>query len=747
MEVKELVANMTLEEKASLTSGLDYWHTKPIERLGIPSVMVTDGPHGLRKQGTEADHLGLHEAVPATCFPAACNSASSWNRELIQKEGQAMAEECQAENVAMILGPGATMKRGPLCGRNFEYFSEDPYLSSQMAANHIKGVQSKGVGTSLKHYLCNNQETHRMTNTSVVDERTLHEIYLRSFEDAVIEGKPTSVMCSYNKLNDYYVPQNKWALTDILRGLWGYEGFVVSDWGAVDDRIPDLIAGLDLQMPGDKGANDKLIVEAVRSGKLDEKVLDQAVERILRFILWASKNANPKPYDKEAHHKIAREMAEEGIVLLKNEDNILPLSKEAKVAYIGEFAEHPHYQGGGSSHINSTKVPTAMEASKGLKVEYAQGYEVEKPINQKLVDQAIEVAKRNDYVVIFAGLTDNTESEGYDRENLDMPENQNSLISAIAKVNKNVVVVLQQGSPVLMPWLNEVKGVVEAYIGGQAINEAVVSILFGDVNPSGKLAETFPLSITHTPCYDTFGEENETDSTVYSEGVFVGYRWYDRRKLDVLFPFGYGLSYTTFEYSNLRLSADKINENDELTVTVNIKNTGKVAGKEIVQVYVGSKSRYVKRPDRELKEFAKVSLQPGEAKDVSFKLGRRAFAWWSVNIHDWYCEPGKYTIEIGKSSRNIVLTKEVTVEGKQLTVPITKYTMFGQALENPVIGPKFKEWAAILAEKMNCSDGSEDMGPLMVHFLYEVPIRCSNMFTQGVVTEEMVEEELKKLKQ
>ena len=746
MDPKQLVAQMTLEEKASLTSGADFWHTKAIERLNIPSIMVTDGPHGLRKQGTQADHLGLNEAVPATCFPAACNSAASWNRELLQKEGKAMGEECQAENVALILGPGATMKRSPLCGRNFEYFSEDPYLSSQMASNIIQGIQSKGVGTSLKHYLCNNQETHRMTNTSVVDERTLHEIYLRSFEDAVKEAKPTSVMCSYNRLNDYYVPQNKWALTDVLRGLWGYEGFVVSDWGAVDDRVPDLKAGLDLQMPGDKGANDKLIVEAVKNGTLDEKVLDQAVERILRIVLWATKNADPKPYDKEEHHRIAKEIAQEGCVLLKNEDNILPLPKEAKVAYIGEFAEHPHYQGGGSSHINSTKVSTALESSKGLKVEYAQGYQADKPINQKLVDEAIEVAKRNDYVVVFAGLPDSIESEGFDRKNLDMPENQNTLISALAKVNKNIIVVLQQGSPIVMPWLNEVKAVLEAYIGGQAINEAIVSIIFGDVNPSGKLPETFPRSIKHTPCYDTFGEDNETDATVYSEGVFVGYRWYDRRDIDVLFPFGYGLSYTTFEYSNLRLSSDKFKEGDELTVTVNVKNTGKVAGKEIVQLYVGSNSRYVKRPVRELREYTKILLQPGEAKDVTFKLNSRAFAWWSVVLHNWYLEPGKYTIEVGKSSRDIVLTKEITVEGKPLPIPITRYSMVGQAKENPIIGPKFQEWGKILAAKMNISDGSED-GGLMKYFLYESPIRTLNMFTQGEVTDEMIEEELAKLKQ
>ena len=739
MEVRQLVAQLTLEEKASLTSGEDYWHTRAIDRLKIPSIMVTDGPHGLRKQATAADHLGLNEAVPATCFPAACNSASSWNREIIFKEGEAMAEECQSEHVAIILGPGCTMKRSPLCGRNFEYFSEDPYLSSQMAANHIKGVQSKGVGTSLKHYLCNNQETHRMTNTSIVDERTLHEIYLRSFEDAVKEGKPTTVMCSYNKLNECYVPQNKWALTDVLRGLWGYEGFVVSDWGAVDDRVPDLIAGLDLQMPGNKGVNDKLIVEAVKNGTLDVKILDTAVERILNVTKWCVEHADPKPYDKEKHHQVAKEIAEEGIVLLKNEENILPLAKTATVAFIGDFAEHPHFQGGGSSHINATKVSSALDAAKGIKFEFAKGYIAEGKADQKLVDEAIEVAKRNEFVIVYAGLLDSIESEGYDRNNLDMPDNQNQLIHELAKVNKNIIVVLQTGSPVLMPWLNEVKGVIEAYIGGQAINEALISIIFGDVNPSGHLAETFPLSIKHTPCYDTFGEDNETDSTVYSEGVFVGYRWYDRRDFDVLFPFGYGLSYTTFEYSNLRLSSDKIKNTETVTVTVNVKNTGKVAGKEVVQLYVASHSKYVKRPVRELKGFTKILLQPGESKDVEFKLDMRAFAFWSIALHNWYAEPGTYQIEIGQHSRKILLSKDIEMISEKIPFKLTKYSMLGQAMENPKTGPKFTEWRAILAKKMDCSDGSDDLGPLMKHFLYECPLRNLDGFTQGVISKEEVD--------
>ena len=652
-DVKAIIREMTLEEKAGMCSGKDFWHLKGVERLGIPEVMVSDGPHGLRKQAEEADHLGLNESIKAVCFPTACATACSFDRDLLEEMGERIGDECQAEDLSVILGPAVNIKRSPLCGRNFEYFSEDPYLASQMAAAHIKGVQSKNVGTSIKHFAANNQEHRRMSCSSEIDERTLREIYLAAFETAIKEAKPDTVMCSYNRINGEFASENHWLLTEVLRDQWGFEGYVMSDWGAVNDRVKGLKAGLELEMPGSGGNTDKEIVEAVKNGELEEAVLDRAVERILNIVFKFTDNRQEGKFDLEEDHKLAAKIAGESMVLLKNE-GVLPLPAQGKkIAFIGKFAETPRFQGGGSSHINSFKITSALEAVKEVaEVTYAQGYDVkEDVIDQAMLDQAVETAKEADVAVIFAGLPDAFESEGYDRTHMRMPDCQNTLISEIAKVQENVVVVLHNGSPVEMPWADQVKGILEAYLCGQAVGQAEVDILFGKVNPSGKLAETIPYKLSDNPSYLNFPGDGQ--KVEYKEGVFVGYRYYDTKEMPVRYPFGYGLSYTTFEYSDLQLSSDKIKDTDKLKVTLKVKNTGNRAGKEIVQLYVADKTGAASRPVKELKNFVKVELQPQEEKTVEMELDKRSFAWYNTDIHDWYAASGEYEILAAASSRDI----------------------------------------------------------------------------------------------
>ena len=661
MDVKALVSQMTLEEKAGLCSGLDFWHTKPVQRLGVPSTMVSDGPHGLRKQDQEADHLGVNDSIKAVCMPAACATAASFDRELIRRMGEAIGDSCQHEELSVVLGPAVNIKRSPLCGRNFEYFSEDPYLAGEMAASYINGVQSRNVGTSIKHFAANSQEHRRMSSSSNADERTLREIYFPAFETSVKKAQPWTVMCSYNRINGVYASENPWLLTEVLRNEWGFEGYVMSDWGAVSDRVAGVAAGLDLEMPSSGGVNDRKIVEAVRSGKLDEAKVDLACERILNIVYRYLENAKPEtPWDKEADHLLSAKIASECMVLLKN-NGLLPLSKEDDVAFIGEFAAKPRFQGGGSSHINSFKTTSALEAAKDLKVTYAQGYSAGRDCaTDEQIAEAVEAAKKAKVAVVFAGLPDSYESEGYDRTHMRMPECQNRLIEAVAAANPNTVVVLHNGSPVEMPWIDKVGAVLEAYLGGQAVGIATVQILFGDVNPSGHLPETFPRKLADNPSYLFYGGEG--DKADYREGVFVGYRYYDKKEMDVLFPFGHGLSYTTFAYSDLRLSASEITDKDTLTVTVTVTNTGSREGKTVVQLYVGDDKSTVLRPVRELKGFEKVALEPGESKEVSFTLDKRSFAYWNEQIHDWHVETGDFTIQVGQSSRDISLTGTVTVK-------------------------------------------------------------------------------------
>ena len=661
-KIRSLIAGMTLEEKAGLCSGADFWHTKAVERLGVPASMVSDGPHGLRKQDDGADHLGVNDSIEAVCFPAGCATAASFDKALVNRMGQAIGDSCQHEQLSVVLGPAVNIKRSPLCGRNFEYLSEDPYLAGEMAAAYIQGVQSRNVGTSIKHFAANSQEHRRMSSSSEADERTLREIYFPAFETAVKKAQPWTVMCSYNRINGVYASENRWLLTDVLRDEWGFEGYVMSDWGATADRAVGVHAGLDLEMPSSGGINDRKIVEAVRAGTLAESDVDLACERILNIVYRYTENAKPDtPWDMEAQHELSARIAAECMVLLKNEGGILPLSKADSVAFIGEFAEKPRFQGGGSSHIHCFKTTSAVQAAEGLNVTYARGYDTAADrADDAMIAEAVAAAKAARVAVVFAGLPDSYESEGYDRKHMRMPECQVKLIEAVADANPNTVVVLHNGSPVEMPWIGRVKAVLEAYLGGQAVGLATVRVLFGDADPSGRLAETFPIRLQDNPSYLYY--VGEGDATEYREGVFVGYRYYDKKEMDVLFPFGYGLSYTSFEYSDLRLSAASVRDTDVLTATVTVKNTGSRPGKTAVQLYVRAAEGEVIRPVRELKGFEKVELQPGESKDVTFALDKRAFAYWNGTLRDWHVETGDYAVEIGQSSRDIEVCAPVHVE-------------------------------------------------------------------------------------
>jgi beta-glucosidase len=745
-DIKSLIAQMTLEEKASLCSGLDNWHTKPIERLGIPSIKMSDGPHGLRKEVPNQ-----RNSVPSTCFPTAVTTASSWDRELIKQLGQALAKECQAEEVDIILGPAINIKRSPLCGRNFEYFSEDPYLSSQLATAYIQAVQSLGVGTSLKHYAANNQEYRRFTIDETIDERTLREIYLSNFEGAVKEGKPWTVMCSYNRVNGILASENKYLLTDILKEEWGFEGFVVSDWGAVDERVEGIKAGLDLEMPSSYGIGDQKIIEAVKIGKLDEKELDQTVERLLKIIFKAVDNRKRgTTYDKQAHHKLARKIAGESMVLLKNQDNILPLKKEGTIAIIGAFAKKPRYQGGGSSHVNPTKLDNALEEIEKLvqgkaKIIYEEGYNLDNDeMNQELIDKAKETAKKSNVAIIFAGLPDRYESEGYDRKHMKMPENHNKLIEEVSKVQPNTIVVLSNGAPVEIPWIDKVKGLLESYLGGQAGGGAVADILFGEVNPSGKLAETFPKKLSHNPSYLNFpGEGNKVE---YREGVFVGYRYYDKKEIEPLFPFGYGLSYTTFEYTDISVDKKEITDKETIEVKVKVKNTGKVKGKEIVQLYIRDVESKVNRPEKELKGFEKIELAPGEEKTVTFKLDKRSFAYYNTEIRDWYVESGEFEILVGKSSKEIELKETVKVNS---TVTIKKKydrnSLIRDLLEDPETEKIIIDLIDSILEKIKEPGKEKEEVNNVIKWIMDMPLRGLVSFSKGNFTDEMLQKFLEVL--
>lgn len=771
LDVKKLVNELTLEEKASLCSGADFWHTKAIDRLNIPAAMVSDGPHGIRKQESLADHMGVAESIKAIGFPTASAMACSFDRDLLHKIGDALGEECVAEDLAVLLGPGINMKRSPICGRNFEYYSEDPVVAGELGAAFVNGVQEHGVGTSLKHFAANNQEWRRMSISAEIDERTLREIYLAAFETVVKKAQPWTIMCSYNRINGVYSCENDWLLNKVLRDEWGFEGLVMTDWGAMDERVPSLKAGLDLEMPDCHGETDKLIVKAVQSGELEESVLDTAVERILTMVdkyLTARKDIDPasmvhplpssaeRGYDVAAHHALARTTAEQSAVLLKNED-ILPLQKDKKIAFIGEFAKVPRIQGGGSSHINNTSIESALDAA-GDSVSYAQGFHIdEETTDETLLQEAITLAKESDVAVIFAGLPDSFESEGFDRTHLNMPANQNELIARISEVQPNVVVVLHSGSPIAMPWLDKVAGVLQMYLAGQASGGAAVNLLFGDATPCGKLAETFPLHLEDNPSYLNFPGNRE--KVCYQEGVFIGYRYYDKKKMDVLFPFGYGLSYTDFTYSNMKVTVngknaadvDVIKETDEIVVSADITNTGNCDGAEIVQLYIKNPVVYEIRPEKELRDFAKVFLKAGETKTVTFMLNARAFSYYETRIHDWYAESGDYEILLASSSRDIRLQYTVSIIGSKKIPFVADYVTTCEDVE------LFAKDGSALDEMLRRSgfaeatdhDGDDSMGSgtadMMKAMFTGTPLHSILSFSSEELTYEDIQDTIRKL--
>ena len=735
-DIESILRQMTLEEKAALCTGASPWSTVPVERLGVPPMFVADGPHGVRRVRDEFS-LGV-ESLPATCFPTASSLASTWDVTLIKDLGQALGEECLELGVNVLLGPGANMKRTPVCGRNFEYFSEDPYLAGQMAANFIQGVQSQGVGTSLKHYAANNQEYQRMSINAVVDERTLREIYLPAFETAVKQGKPWTVMCAYNRLNGSFCSEHRELLVDILKDEWGFEGLVVSDWGAVHDRVASLQGGLDLEMPGPKAQRVKVVVESVQNGALDEALLDEAVRRILQIVFKAAGSPKGKKFDKSAHHALARKIAGEGMVLLKN-NGILPLKGYQKIAVIGRTAKNAHFQGGGSSHINPTQVDVPFDELQKLAGEavltYAEGYPDDPSFQPALIEAAVEAAKSSEVALLYIGLPTFKESEGYDRADLVLTEQQVALIKAVTAVQPKTVVVLNNGSAVTMgTWLDGAAAVLEAWMMGQAGGGAIADVLFGKVNPSGKLSETFPLRLVDTPAYTNY--PGEGGQVRYGEGIFIGYRYYDFKEVPVLFPFGYGLSYTTFKYSKPKVSAVVFKDVEGLTVSVDVTNTGQMAGKEIVQVYVHDQQARLMRPVKELKGFAKVALEAGQTKTVTIALDFRAFAYYHPAYQQWSTEDGEYDILIGASAADVRARLTVNLKST-LTLPclLNRDSTIREWLEDPrgeaVLRPMMEMAMAQMSQAMGVGqEGGLDMG---MEFMMDTPLLVILNFMEAML--------------
>ena len=648
MNIEKILNQMTLEDKIALCSGANFWQTKKYEQYGIPSLFMCDGPHGLRKQEDAADMLGVNKSRPATCFPAEVTTAGSWDPELLTEIGAAIGEEAKEQGVGLVLGPGANLKRNPLCGRNFEYFSEDPYLAGKLAAGFIRGAEAQGVGTSLKHFAANSQELSRFTSDSVMDGRTLRELYLTAFEIAVKEGKPSTVMCAYPKLNGTHCSDHKELLTDILRTEWGFDGMVVTDWGAMNDRIEGFRAGCDLNMPGGSNYMEKEVLQAVKDGTLPERCVDDSVRRVLKLVFRAAETLSKKAAcDYEAHHALAKRAAAEGAVLLKNESGILPLQPDAKIAVIGAMAKELRYQGAGSSHINPTKLPQPLELLPGAV--YAPGCDDKGSTTDALLQEVQNAARKAETVVVFAGLPAQCESEGFDRDSLKMPEGHLKMIETAARANPNTVVVLLCGSVVECPWADKVKAILYMGLPGQAGGEAIADLLYGRANPGGRLAESWPYRYEDVPSFGIYGK---TTDALYQEGVYVGYRYYDKAGVPVRWPFGYGLSYTEFSYSDLTVEGN--------TVSVTVRNVGKCSGVEVVQLYIAAPQDGLHRPVRELKGFQKVHLQPGESKTVRFALTSRCFAVWQEG---WKVPGGTYTVCIGG------LTAEIKKSGDVLPIP------------------------------------------------------------------------------
>lgn len=768
----DLINKMTLEEKAAMMSGKGFWETVDIERLGIPSIFLADGPHGIRKQAGEADHLGLNASIPATCFPTAAAMANTWNPELVQSVGSYLGVEARAQEVNIVLGPGLNIKRSPLCGRNFEYFSEDPYLSGKMAAGLIEGIQSQGVGACPKHYAVNSQELRRMSNDSVIDERTLREIYLTGFEIAVKEGKAKSIMTSYNKINGVYANEHEQLLQSVLVDEWGFDGIVVSDWGASNDHAKGVLVGSHLEMPTTGNDGKRLILEAIENGTLTEEVLDQRVDTLLEMVFELSKQTDSKTkkeFKIKEHHDKASNAAQECIVLLRNEQEILPLNKKQKVAIIGDFAKKPRYQGAGSSQVNATKVDNTLDVALKMNIElvgYAKGYARDGVADDTLKNEALELAKKAEVVVLYLGLSEIEESEGMDREHMTLAQNQIDLLKEMSQVNENVVVVLSAGCVVEMPWLNHTKALIHGYLLGQAGSEAIMNVLYGNVCPSGRLAETYPIKYEDNSCANYYPGPQKTAE--YREGIFVGYRYYETANVSTLFPFGYGLSYTTFAYSNLIVGKDG--------VKVSVTNTGKVSGAEVVQMYVSMKHSEIFRAIRELKGFTKVYLEPGESVEVELSFDDKTFRYFNVKTQQWEIEGGTYHIQICKNAHEVILEEALEVEGTTTQCPYNKedlrdyYTAeikqvsdasFESLLGHPIPQSKWdrskplelndaisqmyyaKSWIARMVFKLltKIRDNSLKKGTpnLNILFIYNMPFRGIAKMMGGAISMSMVE--------
>lgn len=733
----ETLAALSTEQKAALTSGADFWTTKAVGDL--PSIMLTDGPHGLRKQTGDSDHLGLNDSVPATCFPPAAAIGSTFDPELAERIGVALGVESAIEDVAVILGPGVNLKRSPLCGRNFEYMSEDPILSGALGAGLVRGIQSQGVGASLKHFAANNQETDRMRVSADIDTRPLRELYLRSFERVIKDAQPWTVMCSYNRINGIYASQDPWLLTQVLRDEWGFEGVVVSDWGAVADRVAALVAGLDLEMPGGGGETDAEIVAAVSSDAVDESVLDTAAGRMIDLVGKAQARPHtPGTLDVDAHHALAREAAARSIVLLKN-DGVLPLAADAKLAIIGEFARTPRFQGGGSSHINPTRVDTALDAFRavaGEQVTFAAGFAFDASDAEPLRAEAAAAASDADVAVVFLGLTEAEESEGFDRTHIELPAGQLDVLDAVIAANPNVVVVLSNGAVVALPFADRVPAIVEAWLLGQAGGSATVDVLTGAVNPSGRLAETIPHRLEDTPAYGAF--PGSYGHVRYGEGLFVGYRWYDQRRMDVAYPFGHGLSYTSFAYGTPKAS---VRENGDVLISVPVTNTGNRDGREVVQVYVRHEVSAVERAPRELKAFASVAIAAGTTTDVEITVRREDLAYWDIRVDRWIVEDGEYRFDIGASSRDLRGSVRTQITGNGVRLPLTPDSSVGELLADPVAGPIMQ---AQLSGTHEDSDDANNATPTsdenIAKMMMSFPIgRLANFPGMGVTPEQIAQ--------
>jgi beta-glucosidase len=743
-KIDGLVSQMTLEEKASMTSGRDAWSTQPIERLDIPFIWMADGPHGLRRAPTT--YLwGYGDQAPATCFPTASALSATWDMDLLEEVGSALGVESNALGVDLLLGPGINIKRSPLAGRNFEYFSEDPILSGKLGAAYINGVQSQGVGATAKHYVANNVETQRMWANSNVDERTLQEVYMTPFEIAVKEAQPWSVMACYNRVQGEYGTESVRLLTDKLKNEWGFKGFVVSDWDAVVDRIQGIRAGMHLEMPGKPARiTNKMIVEAIKNNELDEKELDAVVKDILRIVFLAQDNQQePTDIKVEEHHQLARKVSAEAMTLLKNSKKLLPLDKSQykKIAVIGEFAENPRYQGNGSSQVKPTKLDKFIdvirdEYGQGIEISYSAGYSLSNDDDLSLIAEAAKVAGQADVAIVLAGLPLSYESEGIDRKHIDLPPSHNQLISAVAKAQPNTAVALINGSAIAMPWVDEVSAILETWLGGQAGAGAIADTLFGKVNPSGKLAETFPKRLEDSPAFINFpGEDGQV---IYGERMFVGYRYFDKLNIEPLFPFGHGLSYTDFSYSDLKFSATDITDKDQLEVTLTLTNTGKRAGKEVVQLYVVDTESTLQRPVKELKAFDKIELAPGESKQVSFVLSVRDFSYYSKQYDRWLAESGEFEILVGSSSRDMRLNGSLTLTNtEELNYKMTEFSFFAELWSNPQLKPLLIDFMPKWIKAMT-PEGKPVEEAKIEDFLQQQPLIKFPYFTGGEINEQQI---------